>query len=224
MINPILEPAWKQELIAEFQKDSFIKLREFLENEKEKFVIYPPEPLIFRAFERTPFHHVKVVIIGQDPYHGEGQAQGLCFSVQKGLRLPPSLVNIYKELEADLGIRLSNHGDLTSWAEQGVFLLNTILTVRQEEPGSHQKKGWEQFTDGVIRVLSERRKNLVFLLWGKHAQDKATLVDHQKHLVLMAPHPSPFSAHSGFFGCRHFSKTNNYLQKHAMEPINWALS
>ena len=183
--------------------------------------IYPPAKMVFSAFDLCPFNAVRVVILGQDPYHGEGQAHGLCFSVQDGVRLPPSLRNIYKELNNDLGITPTNSGNLERWAAQGVLLLNSTLTVAADKPGSHQGIGWEQFTDAVIQKISDKKEHVVFLLWGKYAQEKGTRIDSKRHLVLTAPHPSPFSAHSGFFGCKHFSKTNTYLNKCCEKPIEW---
>ena len=199
------------------------ELREFLKQEASKFTIYPPMKDIFNAFWHTPFDHVKAVILGQDPYHGRGQAHGLCFSVKHGVAPPPSLINIYKELNADLGIAISQHGDLQSWAQRGVMLLNTSLTVRAGQAGSHRGRGWEIFTDKVIEILSKEKENLVFFLWGSPAQKKQAMLDEQKHLILKAPHPSPFSAERGFFGCRHFSKCNAYLEKNQIEKIDWSL-
>jgi uracil-DNA glycosylase len=223
-VNIQIEPSWKKALMPEFQKDYFQQVREKLKEEKKQgHTIYPPGPLIFNAFNQTPFDRVRVVILGQDPYHGPGQAHGLCFSVQDGVKPPPSLVNIYKEINSDLGIPIPNTGNLEPWARQGVFLLNAILTVRARQPASHKHLGWEQFTDAVIQTLSEKREHLVFLLWGKFAQGKRELIDPVKHLILTAPHPSPYSASYGFFGCRHFSQTNNYLKKHGEEPIDWSL-
>jgi uracil-DNA glycosylase len=224
VISPNIEESWKKALWDTFQTDSFVKLKAFLRQEKEHFIIYPPSAEIFNAFNLTPLDKVKVVILGQDPYHGPNQAHGLCFSVRKGIKPPPSLVNIFKELHQDVGIPIPEHGELTSWARQGVFLLNAILTVRQSEAGSHQGKGWEMFTDQVIRSLNEKRENLVFMLWGKYAIAKSALIDPNRHLVLTAPHPSPFSAHTGFLGCRHFSAANRYLTEHDLTPINWALN
>jgi uracil-DNA glycosylase len=186
--------------------------------------VFPPEHQIFQALKLTPFDKVRVVIVGQDPYHGVGQAHGLSFSVQKGVPIPPSLQNIYKELQADLGIPPASHGCLAEWAQQGVLLLNATLTVRAGEPLSHHKRGWEEFTDAVIKAVAEHHPHVVFMLWGKNAQEKCQKFVHGSHLVLTAPHPSPFSAHNGFFGCRHFSKTNSYLQQHSLPPIQWALS
>lgn len=222
-INPQINNEWKEILSGEFQKPYFESLKDFLVEEKKQFIIYPPGPRIFEAFNKTPFSSVKVVILGQDPYHGQGQAHGLCFSVPANVDIPPSLQNILKELASDIGITYPSGGDLTSWAEQGVLLLNATLTVRANQAGSHQGKGWEQFTDSVISNLSLNRPSLVFILWGKYAQNKKTLIDQQKHLVLEAPHPSPLSVYRGFFGCRHFSATNNWLQKKGLKPINWQL-
>jgi uracil-DNA glycosylase len=222
-INPQIEESWKQVLQDEFQAPYFLGLTEFVREEKKKHIIYPPGPLIFSAFNHTPFNRVKVVILGQDPYHGPGQAHGLCFSVPDGIPHPPSLVNIFKEIESDLGIPVPKSGNLTKWAEQGVLLVNAILTVRANEPTSHQNKGWETFTNGVIRNLSEKRKNLVFLLWGNYAQAKESLIDAGRHYVLKAAHPSPLSANRGFFGCRHFSRTNQILAEHGLNEINWNL-
>jgi len=220
-----LEESWKEVLEAEFDKEYMIKLRSFLQSQQEqKRLIYPGNGLIFNAFEHTPFNKVKVVIIGQDPYHGANQAHGLSFSVQKGVPIPPSLQNIFKELQAEYpDFQFPKHGDLSSWADQGVLLLNATLTVEATKAGSHQKQGWEQFTDQVIQILSEQRKGIVFLLWGKYAQAKAALIDQNKHLVLMATHPSPFSAYNGFFGCNHFIKTNEFLENNGEKGIDWKL-
>lgn len=219
-----IEESWKAVLHEEFEKDYFSKIKTFIVAEKARGKItYPPGSLIFNAFNRTPFEKVKVVILGQDPYHGAGQAHGLSFSVPLGVAPPPSLKNMYKELQADVGFQIPNHGNLEHWADQGVFLLNAFLTVNASEPASHQKAGWEQFTDAVIKTLSEKREHLVFLLWGRFAQEKASLIDAEKHLILKAAHPSPFSAHSGFFGCKHFSKTNDYLSQNGTAPIDWTL-
>ena len=220
-INPLIDESWKNVLFEEFQSDYFRSLKQFLVEDRKKNIIYPPASKIFRAFNNTPFDKVKVVIIGQDPYHGQNQANGLCFSVSDGIQQPPSLQNIFKELNSDLGIVIPKTGNLEAWAKQGVLLLNASLTVRANQPGSHQKMGWENFTDAVIRTLSEKRKGLIFLLWGKFAQAKELLIDKSKHHILKAPHPSPFSVHSGYFGCKHFSKTNELLKKVGMEPINW---
>lgn len=217
-----LAPAWKQALAAEFEADYMAQLRAFLRAEKQAGkVIYPPGDDIFHAFDRTPFDQVKVVILGQDPYHGPGQAHGLCFSVRKGVKVPPSLVNIYKEIHRDLDLPIPAHGNLEHWAEQGVLLLNATLTVEQGNAGAHQGKGWEQFTDAAIRKLNDEREGLVFMLWGSYAQKKGAFIDAQRHLVLKAPHPSPLSAHRGFIGCGHFSAANDYLQQHAQAPIDW---
>ena len=220
-VNPQIEAQWKEMLADEFARDYFSELKEFLVEEKSKFTVYPPGPLIFNAFRLTPFDRVRVVLLGQDPYHGPGQAHGLCFSVPAGIAQPPSLVNIFKELQSDVGVPIPGHGNLESWARQGILLLNATLTVRANQPGSHQKRGWESFTDAVIRKLSEKRVGLVFLLWGRFAQEKAALIDSNRHYILKAAHPSPFSAYNGFFGCRHFSKTNEILRKHALEEIDW---
>ena len=219
-----IETSWKEALQEEFCKPYFQQIVEFLKVEKTQGkIIYPPGSLIFNAFNTTPFGKVKVVLIGQDPYHGPGQAHGLCFSVQNGIVLPPSLQNIYKELHNDIGIPIPKTGNLTHWAEQGVFLLNASLTVRAGDPMSHSRIGWATFTDAVIQIISSQKKNIVFLLWGKFAQDKQMLIDTTKHYVLKAAHPSPLSASSGFFGCRHFSKTNNFLVKNGIDPVDWAV-
>ena len=223
-IDPKLEPGWKAILQEEFEKPYFKELKAFLQGEKAKGnIIYPAGPNIFAAFNLTPFEEVKVVILGQDPYHGKNQAHGLSFSVQEGIKPPPSLVNIFKELNDDLGLPMPKTGDLTDWATQGVFLLNAILTVRAASPASHQKKGWEEFTDAVIKKLSDKREGLVFILWGKFAQGKEELIDTDKHLVLKAAHPSPYSADKGFFGSKPFSKANKYLEKMGKEAVNWQL-
>jgi len=220
-----IHPSWKEILKDEFTKDYFIRLVTFLKAEKAQGkTIFPPGPLIFNAFNQTPFDRVRVVLIGQDPYHGDGQAQGLSFSVPAGIKPPPSLVNIFKEIESDIGVRMpSGFGNLMHWAEQGVFLLNAVLTVRQGEPASHAKFGWMEFTDAVIQSISDRKKGVIFLLWGKFAQEKQVLIDETKHFILKAAHPSPFSADKGFFGCRHFSKTNEILVKEGHAPIDWKL-
>ncbi len=223
-INPQLESGWKEVLKEEFQKSYFPSLKEFLITERTQHTVYPPGPQIFAALNQTPFDKVKVVILGQDPYHGPGQAHGLCFSVPAGIAPPPSLINIFKELKSDLGIAFPGHGNLEKWARQGVLLLNATLTVRANHAGSHQKKGWEIFTDRAIELLSEKRKNLVFILWGNYARQKTAIIDTSKHKVLTAVHPSPLSASRGFFGCRHFSATNEYLMQHNMEPIDWNLN
>lgn len=216
-----IEPSWKARLLGEFQEPYFKNLIEFVKSEYARQTVYPPGIEIFRAFDSCAFDKVKVVILGQDPYHGPGQANGLCFSVRNGVRLPPSLLNIFKEIHHDLGKPIPASGDLERWAHQGVLLLNATLTVRSASPGSHQHKGWEAFTDSVIRKISAERSNVVFLLWGAYAQKKAELIDRNKHLVLMSPHPSPFSADRGFFGNRHFSKTNQYLKSKGLDEIDW---
>jgi len=218
-----IDDSWYEQLQDEFSKEYFAKLKEFLVNEKKQNIVFPPGSQIFNAFDTTPFDKVKVVILGQDPYHTPGFAHGLCFSVQYGVQIPKSLQNIYKELNSDIGFRIPNHGNLTKWAEQGVFLLNATLTVRAHMAGSHQNHGWETFTDKVISTLSEKKENIVFLLWGSYAKAKSVLIDHNKHLVLTAAHPSPLSAYNGFFGCKHFSKTNEYLKAHNITPIDWSL-
>ncbi len=222
-VNPQIEASWKEMLTDEFNSDYFLLLKEFLVEERKKYVVYPPGKLIFNAFNSTPFHQVKVVLLGQDPYHGKGQAHGLCFSVPDGIAQPPSLVNICKELSTDMNIQPPVSGNLSKWAGQGVLLLNATLTVRANQAGSHQGRGWETFTDAVIRTLSGERAGIVFLLWGRYAHDKEMLIDKQKHYILKAAHPSPYSAFNGFFGCRHFSKTNEILQRHGMEAIDWAI-
>lgn len=218
-----LEESWLNVLGNEFSKPYFQALKLFLISEKQQFSIYPPGSKIFEAFNRTPFNMVKVVLLGQDPYHGPGQAHGLCFSVPVGVKPPPSLENIFRELSSDIGIRLPNHGNLTKWADQGVLLLNATLTVRANQAGSHQNKGWEQFTDKAISALSEQREGIVFLLWGSYAQAKDKLIDESKHFILKAPHPSPLSVYRGFYGCKHFSKTNEILFETNREPIDWRL-
>lgn len=223
-INPQLEESWKVMLEAEFNTPYFLALKQFLLEEKAKGMrVYPPGYQIFSAFNFTPVQQVKVVLIGQDPYHGDGQAHGLSFSVPQGVKPPPSLVNIFKEIQNDLGINNFGDGNLESWAKQGVLLLNATLTVRANEAGSHQNRGWENFTDAAIKALSAHREGLVFLLWGKYAQAKETLIDNSKHYILKAPHPSPFSAHTGFLGCKHFSQANAILAKQGITPINWQL-
>ncbi len=218
----MLEESWQQVLGAEFDKPYMQQLREFLRHEKDqKKIIYPKSANVFQAFALTPLAKVKVVILGQDPYHGPNQAHGLCFSVQPGIPLPPSLVNIYKELRDDLGIPPSSNGCLVDWAKQGVLLLNSVLTVEQGRPASHQGKGWEQFTDRTIEILNEQMKGIVFLLWGAYAQKKGQIIHTDCHYVLKATHPSPFSAHQGFLGCRHFSATNKYLERVGKTAIDW---
>jgi uracil-DNA glycosylase len=219
-----IEDSWKADLKPEFANSYFENIVTFLKTEKMAGkTIYPPGSLIFNAFNTTPFNNVKVVILGQDPYHGAGQAHGLCFSVSNGVPPPPSLVNIFKELQTDVGVAIPGHGNLTKWAEQGVLLLNASLTVRAAEPMSHSQIGWAEFTNNAIKKISEQKERVVFLLWGKFAQEKQVLIDETKHLVLKAAHPSPLSAYAGFFGCRHFSKTNEYLVKNGIDPINWSL-
>ncbi len=223
-MNVKIEESWKEVLSEEFKQDYFRNIVLHIKTEKSQGkIIYPPGPQIFNAFNTTPFDKVKVVILGQDPYHGPGQAHGLCFSVQNGVPPPPSLVNIFRELQDDIGIGIPNHGNLTHWAQQGVFLLNASLTVRAGEPMSHSKIGWARFTDTVINKISTLKKNVVFLLWGKFAQEKSALIDQGRHLILRAAHPSPLSAHAGFFGCRHFSKTNEYLVSKGIDPIDWTI-
>ncbi len=220
-----IEAGWKEILKTEFTKPYFLQIVNLLKTEKmEGRVIYPPGGLIFNAFNSTPFDHTKVVILGQDPYHGPGQAHGLSFSVPPGIPPPPSLVNIFKELHADTGLPMPRHGNLTHWAQQGVLLLNASLTVRANEPMSHSRIGWAEFTDTVIRKISDDKEQVVFLLWGKFAQEKQVLIDETRHLILKAAHPSPLSANNGFFGCRHFSKTNEYLSKNGIEPVDWSLN
>jgi uracil-DNA glycosylase len=215
---------WSQQLDFIFKQDYYQQLLEFLEYESEhNKTIYPPQDQIFNAFDLSSFENTKVIILGQDPYHNEGQAHGLSFSVPKGVSIPPSLRNIYQELLSDLDITPSQSGNLTHWASQGVLLLNSVLTVEKNSPGSHAKSGWVDFTDTVIDILNEKKQNLVFLLWGAYAQKKAELIDQNKHLVLTAAHPSPFSAHKGFFGCKHFSQTNDYLKMHNQQTIDWTL-
>ena len=219
-----IDESWKTVLKGEFSKPYFLEAVTFLKTEKALGkTIYPPGSLIFNAFNSTPFDRVKVVLLGQDPYHGAGQAHGLSFSVLQGVRPPPSLINIFKELKSDTGVPIPTHGNLSAWASEGVLLLNACLTVRDNEPLSHSKIGWVPFTDSVISRISTDKKNVVFLLWGKFAQEKQALIDETKHLVLKAAHPSPFSANNGFLGCRHFSKTNEYLSRNGIDPVNWAL-
>ena len=220
-----IEDSWKKVLKDEFTKDYFLQIVTFIKTEKaaEK-IIYPPGGLMFNAFDKTPFDKVKVVLLGQDPYHNPGQAHGLSFSVPQGVQKPPSLQNIFKELKSDLGLEIPADGNLEKWAAQGMLLLNASLTVRKNEPGSHSKIGWLQFTDAVIKKISEEKNGIVFLLWGKFAQDKQALIDETKHHVLKAAHPSPFSADKGFFGCKHFSKTNEFLMQEGLQPIDWKLN
>lgn len=217
-----IEPSWKEVLANEFSKDYFVKLTQFVKEEYSgETPIYPPAKLIFNAFDKCPFDKVKVVILGQDPYHGVGQAHGLCFSVNKGIPFPPSLLNIFKEIESDMGTPIPEDGDLTRWSEQGVLLLNATLTVRAAQAGSHQRRGWEEFTDAAIRKLASRRDGIVFILWGSYAQKKGAFIDRKKHLVLTSPHPSPLSAYQGFFGNHHFSTANRYLREQGKSEIIW---
>lgn len=221
MNNVHIEPSWKKVLENEFEQAYFKELSQFVKSEYTNHTIYPDPKDMFRAFDTCPFDKVQVVILGQDPYHGPRQANGLCFAVHEGIPLPPSLKNIYKEISSDLGISPKTSGDLSRWAEQGVLLLNSTLTVRKESPGSHQKKGWEQFTDAIIQRLAEDKENLVFILWGNYAKNKGQYIDRKKHLVIESAHPSPFSAYSGFFGSKPFSTTNEYLRKHGKNEIVW---
>lgn len=216
-----IAPSWKEKLKNQFEQPYFSHMIDFVKEEYRTQTVFPPGKEIFRAFDCADFKDVKVVIIGQDPYHGVGQANGLCFSVREGITIPPSLKNIFKEIEKDLGKPLAKSGDLERWANQGVLLLNATLTVRGSSPGSHQKKGWEEFTDAVIKIISEEKNNVVFLLWGAYAQKKGEIIDRAKHLVLMSAHPSPFSADRGFFGKKHFSKTNAYLKSKGLKEIDW---
>ena len=222
-VDPLIESSWKMVLADEFNKEYFLELKSFLLEEKKTYRVFPPGKLIFNAFDHTPFDRVKVVLLGQDPYHGAGQAHGLCFSVPEGVPKPPSLVNILKELKSDLGYDEPLHGTLTKWADQGVLLLNATLTVRENQAGSHQNHGWETFTDAAIKQLSERREGLIFILWGNYAIAKKALIDTSRHAILSSVHPSPLSAHRGFFGCRHFSQVNNLLRQHGVEEIDWRL-
>jgi len=222
-MTPPLPPSWMSVMGDIFNTSTMKNIKTFLVKEMKTQVIYPPSKDIFNALTASDFEDVKVVILGQDPYHGAKQAHGLCFSVNKGIKPPPSLVNIFKELKADLGIDPPPHGDLSHWAKQGVLLLNSVLTVRDGQPQSHAGKGWEEFTDRVISELGSQRENLVFILWGSSAQKKAAHIDDKRHLILKAPHPSPLSAHRGFMGCKHFSLTNFFLESHGISPINWAL-
>jgi len=218
---PKIHPSWLEVLRDEFEQEYFAQLKRFLQEEKRNHVVYPPGPLIFNAFDLTPFDKVRVVVVGQDPYHGQGQAHGLSFSVPDGVPPPPSLVNIFKEQERDLGISPRRGGNLEGWARQGVFLINATLTVRAEQAASHQGRGWERFTDRVIEALAQGREGLVFMLWGRSAQNKAAMAKGRGHLVLEAPHPSPLSAHRGFLGCGHFSKANEFLRQRGQPPIDW---
>lgn len=216
-----MEESWKPVLAKEFEKPYFIALTDFVRNEYKTHKVYPPAKLIFNAFDQCPFDKLKVVILGQDPYHGPGQAHGLCFSVNDGIDFPPSLRNIFKELQNDVGKEIPRSGNLTGWAKQGVLLLNATLTVRANQAGSHQNKGWEEFTDAVINKINEEKKHVVFILWGNYAISKTRFIDQNKHLVLSSVHPSPLSASRGFFGNRHFSRTNEFLQQHGLEPVVW---
>lgn len=220
-IDVKIAPSWKSKLSQEFQKPYFEQLIQFVKQEYQAGMVYPPGKEIFRAFDCVDFDDIKVVIIGQDPYHGPGQANGLCFSVHEGVTMPPSLKNIFKEIQNDLGKPIPKNGELERWANQGVLLLNATLTVKASSPGSHQNKGWETFTDAVIRQISDQKSNIVFLLWGAYAQKKGEIIDRNKHLVLMSAHPSPFSADRGFFGCKHFSKANEYLKSKGIKEIDW---
>ena len=220
-LQDTIESSWKKVLSEEFEKSYFKDLMDFVKEEYVNKTIYPKSKDIFRAFELCPFKEVKVVIIGQDPYHDTDQANGLCFAVHDELKIPPSLKNIYKEIQSDLGIKPNESGDLSRWAKQGVLLLNSTLTVRAHTPGSHQKKGWEEFTDAVIKKISNEKEHIVFMLWGNYAKQKGRVIDRTKHLVLESAHPSPFSAYNGFFGCKHFSKTNEYLKKYNKKEISW---
>ena len=221
MADVKIEESWKELLKDEFDKPYFEQLIAFVKDEYKHFRIYPPGNLIFNAFNHCPVDKTKVVILGQDPYHGPGQAHGLCFSVPEGIEQPPSLQNIFKEIHDDLGTPIPKSGNLERWADQGVLLLNATLTVRAHQAGSHQRRGWEEFTDAAIRILAEQRENIVFILWGSYAQKKGAFIDRNKHLVLASAHPSPLSAYNGFFGNKHFSRTNEYLQAHGQTPIEW---
>ena len=221
-VNVQIEESWKTVLQEEFCKSYFLDLKKFLQQEKTNGqIIYPPGSQIFNSFNLCPFEKVKVVILGQDPYHGIGQAHGLCFSVPEGVQTPPSLVNIFKEINSDIGVAIPSSGNLERWAKQGVLLLNALLTVRANQAASHHKRGWEQFTDKVIQKISEEKTGVVFLLWGRFAQDKSSLIDSSKHFILKSAHPSPLSAYNGFFGCKHFSKTNELLIQQGKTPVNW---
>lgn len=221
--KPDIEEKWYEVLKNEFEQTYFIEIKNFLIEEKRRHIVFPPSPLIFNAFNLTPFDNVKVVILGQDPYHNDGQAHGLAFSVPDGIQKPPSLQNIFKELNQDLNIPIPTKGNLEKWAKEGVLLLNASLTVRAHEAASHAKIGWQRFTDAAIKALSDKKQNLVFILWGNYAIAKENLIDHNKHLILKTVHPSPLSASRGFFGCHHFSKTNEYLINHNIKPIDWSL-
>lgn len=224
MINKNIDKTWLKEIDNEFSKPYFLNLEQFLQQRKNfGAVIFPPENEVFSALNLAKFNNLKVVILGQDPYHGQGQAHGLSFSVKEGIKLPPSLKNIYKELADDINCAIPTSGFLESWAKQGVLMLNAVLTVEQAQPNSHANKGWEQFTDSIIKTVSEKNKNIVFILWGAYAQKKENLIDQSKHLIIKSAHPSPFSARNGFFGSKPFSQTNNYLQSHGKQPINWQI-
>lgn len=223
LVEPKIEQSWRKNLLDEFQKPYFESLKKFLIEEKQSHAVYPKGADIFAAFDNTPFESVKVVILGQDPYHGANQAHGLAFSVNEGIVHPPSLKNIFKELKDDMGCDIPKSGNLMPWAKEGVFLLNTVLSVRANEANSHKNMGWESFTDAVIKVLNERKENLVFILWGAPAGAKSSLIDAKKHLILKAPHPSPLSSYRGFFGSKPFSKTNEYLNGHGIKPIEWCV-
>jgi len=216
-----IESSWKERLQKEFEEPYFESLVGFVKQEYASTAVFPPAKLIFNAFDQCPFDDVKVVILGQDPYHGPGQAHGLCFSVNDGIAFPPSLINIFKEIQDDMGVPVPTSGNLERWAKQGVFLLNAILTVHAHQAASHQNKGWEKFTDAVIRILSEEKENLVFMLWGSYAQNKGEVIDARKHKILKTVHPSPLSAHRGFFGCKHFSLANQYLREKGLTQIQW---
>ncbi|MFA8299230.1 MAG: uracil-DNA glycosylase [Hyphomicrobiales bacterium] len=222
-IDPKIEESWKIKLIEEFNKEYFINLKNFLSEEIKKCEVYPPGSKMFTAFELTPYDDVKVVILGQDPYHGPGQAHGLSFSVPEGIQQPPSLKNILKELKEDLNIEAPKHGNLEKWAKQGVLLLNATLTVRARNAGSHQNKGWETFTDSIIQMLNKDHDGLVFILWGNYAKQKQKMIDSDRHHIITCVHPSPLSAHRGFFGSKPFSETNNYLETEGKDPIDWSL-
>lgn len=223
VVKPVIEASWLQVLEQEFRAPYFAQLKSFLVEEKKNNLIFPPGALIFNAFNLTPFPKVKVVLMGQDPYHNPGQAHGLCFSVPRGVAQPKSLINIFKELHDDIGGQVPRSGNLEKWATQGVLLLNATLTVRAHQPGSHQDQGWETFTDAVIREISARKENIVFILWGAYAAKKIPLIDARRHHILQAAHPSPFSAHKGFYGCRHFSKTNQLLREAGLPEIDWTV-
>ena len=220
-MNVKIDPSWKKHLEPEFEKPYFAELVSFVKSEYQQYPVYPPGPQIFSAFEHCKFDDLKVVIIGQDPYHGPGQANGLCFSVADGVRTPPSLQNIFKEIKSNIGAEIPSSGNLERWADQGVLMLNATLTVRAKTAGSHQNQGWEEFTDAVIKLINEQKENVVFLLWGSYAKKKGAVIDRDKHLALEAAHPSPFAAHKGFFGCRHFSKANEYLKEHKLGEVVW---